>query len=125
MKTVVFVYGTLKRGGENHEFLREAEYLGSARTKQPYALYMGRYPYAIKDEPRHPIFGEVYGITSPILLQLDELEGHPHLYYREQTTVIMTSDNTEQEAWIYFYPQKNGQLLDSGEFDARFRMRQP
>ena len=119
METVVFVYGTLKQGGENHALIHDAEYLGTARTKAPYALYLGRYPYLIKEEQRYHVNGEVYSVTLPMLSQLDGLEGHPHVYCREQAAVIMASDRTERQAWIYFYPQKHGELLPIGEFDVK------
>jgi gamma-glutamylcyclotransferase (GGCT)/AIG2-like uncharacterized protein YtfP len=115
MSETVFVYGSLKRGGSNHHYLHNADCLGPASTVEAYALYLGDWPYLIRDEARQSIRGEVYRIDTATLARLDELEGHPHEYCREKTAIRL--DNGQVlEAWVYFYPQAQGRLLTDGEY---------
>jgi gamma-glutamylaminecyclotransferase len=111
---LIFVYGTLLRGLSNHAILAQARFLGTARTKEPYALYLDTYPKVIRDEPVSPVTGELYLADGPTLALLDDLEDHPFMYRREQTTVIM-DDGEESLAWIYFHPQPGGYLLAGGD----------
>ena len=54
MRERVFVYGTLRRGGSNHDLIADGRLLG-----------------------------EVYGVTPSMLQTLDRLEDVPHLYIRD------------------------------------------
>ena len=55
MKTAIFVYGTLKRGQRNHNFLSDHEFLGDAQTEARYRLYdTGRHP-ALVDDPENGV----------------------------------------------------------------------
>ena len=54
---LLFVYGTLRRGLENHHLMIEAEFLGSAHTRDLYALRVGEFPHVCKSEPVSPIVG--------------------------------------------------------------------
>ncbi|WP_457623862.1 gamma-glutamylcyclotransferase, partial [Persephonella sp.] len=36
MKSLIFVYGTLRKGFGNHRLLENAEFLGIGRTKEKY-----------------------------------------------------------------------------------------
>ena len=37
--TLVFVYGTLKRGGENHRWIAQQQFVAEASTAPLYRLY--------------------------------------------------------------------------------------
>ena len=113
-KHLVFVYGTLLRGLSNHTILAQARFLGAARTKEAYALYMDAYPKVIRDETVSSIGGELYLVDSLTLARLDDLEDHPFEYRREQISVIM-DDGEETLTWIYFHPQPGGYLLAGGD----------
>ena len=94
----VFVYGTLKKGFYNHEYMN---------SKGDHAIFiqvatisgkmydLGAYP-AINLVEERLVHGEVYEISSNILKQLDYLEGYPDLYSR---TMIRIND--EIQAWVY------------------------
>lgn len=112
---LVFVYGTLLRGQSNHLLLAQARFLGAARTKEVYALYIHVYPKVIRDEQVSQILGELYLVDGPTLARLDDLEDHPFMYRREQVTVIM-DDEEETLAWVYFYPEPEGILVEDGNF---------
>lgn len=61
------------------------------------------------------VTGEVYAIDDATLRRLDQLEGHPDAYKREQAAVVL-QDGTELSAWIYFCDTPQGDLIESGDF---------
>lgn len=77
MTTRIFVYGTLKRGGSNHQYLEGQTYVGSAMTEPRFRLYdMGGYPGMVSDaEHGLAILGEVWDVDAACLQRLDILEG--------------------------------------------------
>lgn len=115
MKYYVFVYGTLRQGCTNHHLLKEARYLGKARTMEKYALYVDDYPYLFKGYPLCRIRGEVYEVNEKGFSRLDELEDHPFWYQREKRSVIL-NNGTIMEAWVYFFPEVKGTLVNSGDY---------
>jgi len=113
---ILFVYGTLKREFSNHYFLRNSDFLGWAKTAQRYGLYVDEYPLVYEEDPVSPIIGEAYRIDGDTLKHIDGLEGHPDHYHREQVEIIL--DTGERcNAWIYFFPKREGRLIASGEFN--------
>lgn len=112
-KHAVFVYGTLKRGLSNHFFLREARFLGQARTVERYALYEDEFPLVTRIQAVSPIQGEVYEVSEKILHHLDVLEQHPE-FYRRELVEVQLEDGSRREAWLYFSPEPKGALLPEG-----------
>lgn len=111
----VFVYGTLRQGQWNHHFLDSSKFIGMAKTKQEYALYGSGVPFLSRRRAVVQVTGEVYAVDDPTLQRLDELEGHPHAYRRDQAEVVLET-GTELMAWIYFYDTARGDLIESGDF---------
>lgn len=112
---LIFVYGTLRNGSSNHGLLRTARFVGTGKTALHYALYLGEYPYAYKNEALGPITGEVYAVDSPTLARLDELEEHPEVYAREPTEILLDSGQ-RMVCWLYFYPYPEGLRSATGDF---------
>lgn len=86
MSTLLFVYGTLKRGCCNHEQMAGQTFVGAARTLPGYRLYdLGGYPAIVSHpEDRDGVVGEVWSVDADALRQLDYFEGvHEGLYRRE------------------------------------------
>ncbi|MES2693078.1 MAG: gamma-glutamylcyclotransferase family protein [Verrucomicrobiota bacterium] len=85
MNTLLFIYGTLKRGCSNHHHMAGQKFVGPARTVPGYHLCdLGGYP-AIVEKAGHPdgIVGEVWSIDAEGLERLDQFEGvHEGLYRR-------------------------------------------
>lgn len=80
--TRVFVYGTLRTGERNHDFLAGAARVAADRTPARYTLVdLGAYPAAVVGGAT-AIVGEVFEVDAATLARLDRLEGHPHLYQR-------------------------------------------
>ncbi len=73
-------------------------------------------PYVIREEKVSPIFGELYEVDEKTLYEIDDLEGHPEEYKREKTRIIL-ENGEEIEAWMYFYPEKLGILVKTGNFE--------
>ncbi|GMN30583.1 hypothetical protein TIFTF001_002865 [Ficus carica] len=81
-QTLIFVYGTLKRGLSNHCLMTDpiarddAVFLGNHVTLQPYPLVHGEVPYLINLPGRgRRVRGELYSVTDRSLASPDELEG--------------------------------------------------
>lgn len=114
-RTLVFVYGTLRKGQPNHRLLEQSKFLGMAKTKKRYALYGNWLPFLSRARAVSQVTGEVYSVDDATLSRLDQLEGHPDMYKREQAQVIL-QDGAEISAWIYFCDTPQGDLIESGDF---------
>ena len=88
---LLFVYGSLKKGFDNHRFLEKStKRLGIAHTVGKFGMYedsFGNYPYLIT-KPISKIDGELYQINRKELLEeIDEFEGAPDYYQRQRIKV--------------------------------------
>ena len=86
MNTLLFVYGTLKRGCCNHAHLAGQRFVGPARTQPGYRLHdLGGYPGLVaQPDAREGVVGEVWSVDETGLRALDVFEGvHEGLYRRE------------------------------------------
>jgi len=115
LTTTLFVYGTLRRGQGNHRLLDSSKFIGNAKTKFRYALYGSGVPFLSRSRAISQVIGEVYSVDDTTLKRLDQLEGHPDVYKREQDEVVL-EDGMELIAWIYFYDAAEGNLIESGDF---------
>jgi gamma-glutamylcyclotransferase (GGCT)/AIG2-like uncharacterized protein YtfP len=118
LTTTLFVYGTLRKGLGNHYFLDRSKFLGMAKTKKRYALYGNGIPFLSRKKAVSQVTGEVYAVDADTLRRLDQLEGHPDWYRREQAEVVLQNAN-EIGAWIYFCDTAEGNLIESGDFLQR------
>ncbi len=116
-KIPVFVYGTLKKGYENHKYLERSgvKFIGEAKTVQKYVMYFNKYPYVSKDKAISHIHGELYFVDEKVLKDLDKLEGHPD-WYRREIVQIRLENGKELEAYLYFNPFEKGHVISSGKF---------
>ena len=100
MKThLVFVYGTLRRGGAramsvrfpNSKFIADAKVSGS--------LYdLGAYPGLLLNESNSFVIGEVYEVDDEILNQLDDIEASSY-YSRKQVEISVGAER--RIGWTY------------------------
>jgi gamma-glutamylaminecyclotransferase len=113
---LLFVYGTLRRGFENHEaYLRHARFIGTAVTLDKFALFLDDFPYLNKTPAVSSVVGEIYQVDDRTLGHIDCLEGHPEQYRREPI-IVMTEQGRKYSAWAYFYPEPRGKLILSGDY---------
>jgi gamma-glutamylcyclotransferase (GGCT)/AIG2-like uncharacterized protein YtfP len=94
IETLLFVYGTLKRGQPNHGRLQGARCLGLASLQGACLFDLGPFPMAIAGEGR--VAGELYAVASADLPDLDAFEGCPRLYQRHW---LPLTDG--RHAWVY------------------------
>jgi gamma-glutamylcyclotransferase (GGCT)/AIG2-like uncharacterized protein YtfP len=113
----VFVYGTLKRGQDNHICLGGSTYLGRRRLSGGQLHDRGRYPMALlSGRSDVVIHGELFCVSDAGLRHLDQLESYPGFYDRSE---VELSDGTT--AWVYHgtsvqvdpYP-----VIPSGDWDT-------
>lgn len=107
---LVFVYGTLKRGGSNHALMHGQHFLGAARTTPGFTLYaLDTYPGLVAaPADQSGVTGEIWGVDAAALLRLDELEGLDEgLYARvpaplaEAPATLSAPDLRRVEMYLY------------------------
>ena len=101
---LVFVYGTLKRGGSNHASLAGQAFVGTARTAPGFRLYaLDGYPGMIRlPADRDGVHGEVWSVDGEALAELDRLEGLDEgLYRREAVPLLAPFSGQTVEAYLY------------------------
>ena len=84
MNTLLFVYGTLKRGCCNHAQMEGQVFVGPARTVPCYRLHdMGGFPgIAPAPDASEGVLGEVWSVDGEALRRLDAFEGVREGLYR-------------------------------------------
>jgi gamma-glutamylaminecyclotransferase len=108
--TILFVYGTLKRGQLRHDLLAGAEFLGEARTLPRYRLFdLRAYPgLASVIGSGTAVEGELWRVDEATFRRLDEYEGA--LFRRERVKLASVSEPVD----CYFYTGNLGDARDCG-----------
>lgn len=104
MRFKLFVYGTLKKGFYNHFYLKNAKYLGKAKTLHPYPLIAPKryYPYLVDKKGKGKIVkGELYEVDIATLKRIDRLEEAPR-YYKRDFIQIIDEKGKKHKAYTYF-----------------------
>ncbi len=102
----LFVYGTLRKGQASHGLLKDARFLGNAKTAERYGLYVLPHgvPYAAHNGSQLvAVSGEIYSVDEITLEAVDHFEGHPDVYERREVPVVLEC-GIEVNAWMYFLP---------------------
>jgi gamma-glutamylaminecyclotransferase len=105
--TLLFVYGTLKRGCRNHRQLADQTFVGDARTAPGFRLYnLGEYPGLVPvPTDRDGVRGEVWSVDAAGLKRLDRFEGvQEGLYRREPIPLEPPFADQKVHAYIYELP---------------------
>jgi gamma-glutamylcyclotransferase (GGCT)/AIG2-like uncharacterized protein YtfP len=85
---LIFVYGTLLRGEENHPQMSDAAFVRAARTEARYELVdLGGYP-ALLEDGHTAVSGEIYEVDDALLEALDQFEEVPWLYQRKPVQLV-------------------------------------
>lgn len=114
----LYVYGTLKKGRNNHGYLDGANYMGNFITSEDYSLIVSGLPFLVKRKSKlGGVRGEVYKIDRDILTGIDKLEGHPGFYRREVTTVINEDTKEPLDVFAYVHPD-----VFNNTFDYSFKV---
>jgi len=99
---LVAVYGTLKKGFENHHFLKKALFLGEAVSVGKFYLGHASFPAVVPSKKGAPIAVELYEVSKGTMKVLDRLEGYPSHYNRGKF-LFKLNDGKTVEAWLYYY----------------------
>lgn len=103
MNTLVFVYGTLKHGGENHGWIEQQHFVAAARTKPVYRMFdLGGYPGMVRAADGLAITGEVWDVDEAGLTRLDVLEDTEGGEY-ERVLVELEGDFASRRVEGYLY----------------------
>ena len=115
----VFVYGSLRMGGDNHHLLGGAAPIGNGTIEGD--LYVSGNLSTVQ-EGGGTVHGEVYQLPDRNHLRsLDDLEGHP-VWYKRRVVAVTLVDGTKTDAWCYARaePDPQGKRLEHGDY-LRFR----
>lgn len=102
---IVFVYGTLRRGGSNHFRMAGAEFI-AAGTISGRMYRIDWYPGLVLDSAGDEISGEVYAVGPEQLAALDAFEGLSAgeiqgSEYRRVLTTVVQQDSQTRTAWVW------------------------
>ena len=116
-KVLLFVYGTLKRGGRGHHLLADEEFLGETHTLPLYRLYdCGDYPGLVRDIKRGvPIQGEVWRVSEAVVHRLDKYEEVPRLFRR--AAIVLAGWTEPVMGYFYHGSPRAGPQQSSGAAD--------
>lgn len=98
-KHLVFVYGTLRRGGAGAMSIRfpDAKFIAGAKVSG--SLYdLSDYPGLLLDESNSLVTGEVYEVDDEVLNKLDDFEASSH-YLRKQVEISLGAHS--RLCWVY------------------------
>jgi gamma-glutamylcyclotransferase (GGCT)/AIG2-like uncharacterized protein YtfP len=113
-RTLVFVYGTLKRGQVRHFALKGQRLVGDARTRPRYRMVnLGSYP-ALIEGGATAIAGELWEVDAACLALLDEIESVADAYYR-RGAIEMAPPHDDLRVEAYFFDADVSSLPDHGE----------
>jgi gamma-glutamylaminecyclotransferase len=101
---LLFLYGTLKRGGSNHRHLAGQRFVGPARTRAVFRLHLlDGYPGMVAaGSGGRSIEGEIWEVDPGCLARLDALEGTAEgLYARAPVPLLPPHDALEVETYLY------------------------
>ena len=112
--TLVFVYGTLKRGGGNHSWIQQQQFIAEACTAPLYRMCdLGGYPGMIRSPDGLSIQGEVWSVDETGLTRLDILEDIDGGEY-ERVPVQLAGDFATQQVEGYLYLRSTEGRRDVG-----------
>lgn len=102
---IVFVYGTLRRGGSDHFRMATAKFVSEATLSgRLYRVHW--YPGLVLDQAGDEIHGEVYEVDKDALAILDVFEGLAPggvegTEYRRLKAEVVLKDSQVIEAWVW------------------------
>lgn len=123
--TLLFVYGTLKRGASNHPVLADQTYVGDASTVPGYRLFLvADYPGMVRDPAdQRGVRGEIWSVSDNALRRLDAFEGVPErLYRRDRVPLTSPHEHLAVESYLYLRNIRGRRPIISGAWPADGRL---
>ena len=122
-RELVFVYGTLRRGGSNHHRMSGADFM-AAGTVRGKIYRIAWYPGLVLGDEGE-VKGEVYSVDAAQLMKLDAFEGLSAgeiegSEYRRSKAVVFKTDGKTIPAWVWEWigPFDEGRLVAEGDWLA-------
>lgn len=120
--TVLFVYGTLRRGLRLHHQLQGAVYLGEARIAG--SLYdIGTYPGLLVNPSPGWVSGELFKVDEEMIQSLDALEEYnpeepERSEYLRRVVTVWTPTGVPMKAVTYIFNRdvQGFVFIDSGDY---------
>lgn len=116
MRTLVFVFGTLKQGFPNFGTNRGSRIAGRFSTQEAYPLYLvgERYSPWLLDSPGTglAVIGELYEVTDAVLADMDILERvhEPDGYVRKEIEVVGVAGTAAHPRRVHAYLKRPSSL---------------
>jgi gamma-glutamylaminecyclotransferase len=113
---LVFVYGTLRRGGSQHGRMAGAEFVATGVIRGR-LYHIDWFPGLVVDDAGSEIIGEVYSVSLAVLAELDAFEGGD--YRRVRVNVRCGDDSVpDVAAWIWEWlgPVDESRRITSGDW---------
>ena len=120
VKSLVFVYGSLKKGLHNNVVLGDSNLIHHGHTADKYLLRsLGSFPGVdiTAENATSYIYGEVYSCDPDTLRRLDNLEGYPTFYDKIEVDVVVGNGATTITATMYHLAnpkEHKGTTISSG-----------
>lgn len=113
-RSIIFVYGTLKRDQVRHFALAGQRFLGEARTLPRYRMVnLGSYP-ALLEPGTLAVVGELWEVDAACLARLDHVERvADQMYCRTRVALAPPHEAIVAEAYVYLADCSS--LPDHGE----------
>ncbi len=117
MKTsteLIFVYGTLRRGGSNHCRMDGSTHITHATVKGK--LYqVDWYPGLVLDAKGSTIEGEIYSVPHSMIADLDQYEGPEYRRIQHQAT---NQAGQTFDVWVWEWKQSTDglELIPDGDW---------
>lgn len=92
----IFSYGTLR----NSKFVRDREVV-EATLEGPYAFKEEGFPLLHENARTNKLIkGLFFLVTEDEINEIDDYEGMPHLFKRQEKEIVL-ADGTKELAWVY------------------------
>lgn len=105
MGEIVFVYGTLRRGGSNGWRMEGGRHVGPARVRGR-LYFVDWYPGLVLDRGGGEVVGDLFEVDEALLAALDEFEGGSTeevdgAEYRRVKVEARSDDGEPLSAWVW------------------------
>ena len=120
--TLLFVYGTLRRGLRLHHHMQGAVYVGEARTAG--SLYdIGTYPGLLLSPSCGWVSGELFKVDEKMIQSLDAVEEYnpeepEHSEYLREVVTVWTPTGAPMKAVAYIFNRdvRGFVFINSGDY---------
>jgi len=113
--TLLFVYGTLMRGGCRAGALAGQRFVGEASTEPRYRMVnCGTYPGLLEAASGRSIYGEVWEVSAACLPRVDQVVGVDEGLY-ERRPIRLREPFADRPVEAYFYLPSTAGMPDCGD----------